>query len=64
MEHNEMRKRLEALSPEEREKRFQELRRRLGLAHPTPLSADQEPSAVMLEDHDEYQLLKMLLGYD
>ena len=55
-------KRLEKMTLEEQETRFQELRKRLGIAEPTSIAGGQKPSA-SLEEHEEYQFLRRRLGH-
>jgi hypothetical protein len=53
----EITKRLERMTPEEQTARFHELRGKLGIAEPIPLSVGEAVEA-SLEEHEEYGLLK------
>lgn len=58
----ETRKRLEKMTLEEQEARFQELRKRLGIAETTSIAGWRKPLA-SLEEHEEYQFLRRRLGH-
>ena len=59
----EKKKYLEQLPRPEQESRFHELCQRLGTAHPNPLNG-AEPDAISVEDFEQYECLKKLLGFD
>jgi hypothetical protein len=60
----ETKKLLQKMSTEEREKRFRELRQKMGLARPVSISGGRtKPPETTLEENEEYQFLKNLLGY-
>jgi hypothetical protein len=50
-------------SQEHRERRFNELRERLGLANPQSIAGGDRPPEGSDEDLEEYEFLKKLLGY-
>lgn len=54
-------KRLEGMTLEEHKARFQELRKRLGIAEPTSVAGGRKPAS--LEEHEEYQFLRRRLGH-
>jgi hypothetical protein len=54
---------LEQISRPEQEARFHELCQTLGTAHPTLLKGN-EPEPLSLNDFEEYEYLKKLLGFD
>lgn len=54
--------RLEKLTHDELERRFQELRKKLGLANPKPLDCGSAPES-SLDEFEEYEALKKKLGY-
>jgi hypothetical protein len=56
-------KRLDELAPDEQTARFHESRKKLGLAEPTSISGGRQPTEASLEEYEEYQFLKKLLGY-
>jgi hypothetical protein len=57
------RNRLETLSVEEQRARFEALRAKLGIANPQSITGGAPPTEAPLEEHEEYQFLKKLLGY-
>jgi hypothetical protein len=59
---DDIKKRLEAMTREEQEKRFNELRHKLGIAEPKALVGSADPPTTTLKEYVEYQLLKKLLG--
>ncbi len=52
---------IEKRSPDENERRYQYLKRKLGLATPEPLSGEN-PELVSLEEIEEWQVLLGKLG--
>jgi len=55
-------RRLGEMSLEEQEKRFHELRKKLGLVEPMSISGGKPPLVASLAEHEEYQFLKKVLG--
>jgi hypothetical protein len=60
----EIEKRSIEMTRDQREIRFRELRQKLGIANPELLTGGELPKESSLEDHEEYQLLAELLGYE
>jgi hypothetical protein len=59
----ERKKILLGMSEEERTARFDELRQKLGTAQPVSIAGGGTPLEASLDEHEEYLLLKKLLGY-
>lgn len=58
-----LKKRLEAISPDERRERFELLRETPGIGEPVSTASGRVPAEVDQEDLEEYQFLQKLLGY-
>jgi hypothetical protein len=57
-------KRIEEMTREEQERRFDELRQKLLLVDPMSISRGKTPPVTSLADHEEYQFLKKTLGFE
>lgn len=57
-----LKERLEKLTHQQQEQRFQYLRQKQGLADPHPLDGGAAPE-VTFEETEEYQALKEMLGF-
>lgn len=55
--------RLEKMTREEKERRFNELLHKHGIVPPKPLSGGRPPEAIPLEEAEEREWLKKNLGY-
>ena len=61
--NEEVKKRLKGMPREQQQRRYQELREKLGITNPRSIAGGRAPSENTLEDHEEYQCLAELLGY-
>jgi hypothetical protein len=55
--------RLAGMPREQQQRRYCELREKLGIANPQSLAGGKVPSGDSIEDHEEYRFLAELLGY-
>lgn len=61
--NEEGKKRWKGMPRDQQQRRYQELRQKLGITNPRSIAAGRAPSENTLEDHEEYQYLAELLGY-
>jgi hypothetical protein len=61
--NEEVKKRLKGMPREQQQRRYRELREKLGITNPRSIAGGRAPLESELEDHEEYQCLAELLGY-
>ena len=61
--NEEVKKRLSGMPRDQQQRRYQELREKLGITNPRSIAGGRPPSENILEDLEEYRCLAELLGY-